>query len=593
MPALALEKNVRLPIEVVTSTVAVLGKKGSGKTYTAKKLAELMLDSGFQVVILDIVGVWWGLKSSADGKSAGYSIPIFGGKRPDIPLEPTAGEVTARAIVEGGFSCIVDIGQFSKTKRHQFAAAFLEELYQRNEHAMHLIVDEADFYAPQKPISPQASICLGAMDELVRRGRQRGIGVSLITQRPQVLNKDVLTQADLLIALRLNHPLDIKSIMEWVKVKADAKEAQAMLDALPGLPTGDFFAWAPELDLFARGKADPARTFDSSATPKPGQHRTAPKVLAPIDIKKLGERIQATVDEQKANDPALLKRKIAELEREMEQVRKGTGMDVGQHNRELNELRSTIDAVRLEGKSIASTGVFHLDRLEEMARRFAGEIETARGILGGHASGRASKVPVMLPEPHVPKVADVKITPETLKPTNWTRVSNLPPAPEGAVSRSSNGNLPTSQRIFLSALMQHGPLTRPQLGFYAKYSPTSSTFDNIVGALRSGGLATKGWPIEATSDGKAAVGTVDPAPTGPELMADVMTRLGGTPALLFAVLYERGSVDRTELADYAGRSPGSSTFDNAIGRLRSLDLATKGWPVDLTPWLRDKIGWAK
>ena len=34
---------------------------------------------------------------------------------------------------------------------------------------------------------------------LVRRGRSSGIGVTLISQRPQVLNKDVLTQAETLI----------------------------------------------------------------------------------------------------------------------------------------------------------------------------------------------------------------------------------------------------------------------------------------------------------------------------------------------------------------------------------------------------------
>ena len=34
------------------------------------------------------------------------------------------------------------------------------------------------------------------MEDLVRRGRARGLGITLITQRPAVLNKDVLTQVD-------------------------------------------------------------------------------------------------------------------------------------------------------------------------------------------------------------------------------------------------------------------------------------------------------------------------------------------------------------------------------------------------------------
>ena len=46
------------------------------------------------------------------------------------------------------------------------------------------------------------------MQDIVRRGRKKGIGCTLITQRPAVLSKDVLTQCEVLCVLRLVHPVD-------------------------------------------------------------------------------------------------------------------------------------------------------------------------------------------------------------------------------------------------------------------------------------------------------------------------------------------------------------------------------------------------
>src|SRR6185437_16386852 len=101
---------------------------------------------------------------------------------------------------------------------------------------------------------------------------------------------------DILFALRMNHKLELAAVDEWVSVKADPVMAKAMRAELPGMKTGDFYVWAPELDIFQKGHADPAETFDSSATPKPGEARRLPKVLADVDIQKLGAQIAATVE---------------------------------------------------------------------------------------------------------------------------------------------------------------------------------------------------------------------------------------------------------------------------------------------------------
>ena len=86
-----LARGLDLPDDAVTETFAILAIRGVGKTYTAKKFAEEILRAGYQAVIVDPVGVWWGLRSSADGSDAGLPIVVFGGDHADVPLEANAG----------------------------------------------------------------------------------------------------------------------------------------------------------------------------------------------------------------------------------------------------------------------------------------------------------------------------------------------------------------------------------------------------------------------------------------------------------------------------------------------------------------------
>jgi len=98
--ALHLAKNLKLPLDAVTQTFAIFGKRGSGKTNGATVLVEEMLRANLNVVVLDPVDAWWGLKSSFDGKSAGLPIYVFGGPHADLPLESTAGTLIADLVVK-------------------------------------------------------------------------------------------------------------------------------------------------------------------------------------------------------------------------------------------------------------------------------------------------------------------------------------------------------------------------------------------------------------------------------------------------------------------------------------------------------------
>lgn len=142
--------------------------------------------AGLPVVIVDPVGVWWGLRSSATGTAEGLPVVIFGGDHADLPLAETAGELLADLVVDERVPAVLDLSTLSKSAGRRFMTDFAERLYHRNRDPLHLVLDEADAFAPQRT-DPGGQRLLGAIEDLVRRGRARGIGVTLITQRPAVL----------------------------------------------------------------------------------------------------------------------------------------------------------------------------------------------------------------------------------------------------------------------------------------------------------------------------------------------------------------------------------------------------------------------
>jgi hypothetical protein len=571
---LKISSAVSLPAEAVTSTMAILAKKGAGKTYTGSVIAEEMLDNGIQVVIIDATGAWYGLKSSADGHGPGYPVAILGGDRADVPLEHTAGEVTAEAIVEGGFSCILDLSGFSKSKVFQFMAPFLATLYLRNKHAMHLFVDEADIYAPQKTWGSEDAKCLGAMQDVVRRGRIKGIGITMITQRAQVLNKDVLTSTDILFALRMNHQLDLKAIREWVNAKADPALAAEMESSLPSLPTGDAWVWAPELDIFARATVRKRKTFDSSATPKPGQRKQVPKVFAPIDLEKLGERIKATVAEKQANDPRLLKARIAELDREMQQMRNVVPTtDAQQFDAVRSELRNSLIALgneRHARKLIA-------DSLEELLGRAAGNAAILVEVVNDARRDLRDAIT------DAQKSAPVKIL-ETIK------IPTRPPIPPPQVKSWS---LPRAQpnRNGLSGPMMNileaiakleavgvCPVPRLQVALFAGYSNiTSGGFARPVAAVVEAGYASGGnGALRLTEQGRQATLHVAAPASDAELHSQFFTLMGPPAEKMLRVLIKRWPkpIARADLAVECGYSNiTSGGFVRPLSRIIKLGLA--------------------
>src|SRR6185503_7488933 len=211
-------------------------------TYTAAVFVEEMLEAQLQVVVIDPLDVWFGLRTSADGKGDGYPIIIAGGHHGDVPLEPGAGKLLADLVVDDGVSAVFSLRHLSKQAQRDFVAAFGERLYDRkgedrHRTQLHLVIDEADAFVPQR-LHPGVERAFGAIDTLVRRGRSSGIGTTLISQRAAVLSKDVLTQTEVLVAHQTTGPQDRKALEAWIEAHDTEGHQKEFMASLASLPRG-------------------------------------------------------------------------------------------------------------------------------------------------------------------------------------------------------------------------------------------------------------------------------------------------------------------------------------------------------------------
>jgi len=311
---LRVSHDLSLPPNAVTQKMAVLGISGSGKTYGTGKLVEELLDAGAQVLIIDTVGNWGSLRLAADGKGPGIPIPILGGEQGDLPLDAGHGELVADTAVSTRSPLVIDVSDFTGGELRKFVTAFataLLRLKKGSRSPLMVVWEECQDIVPQRVMSDAAAM-VGAVEKLIKKGRNYGIGTILISQRAAAVNKDVLNQVETLFCFRQNAKQDRKAIESWIVSKSiDVGE---LVKQLPDLPTGDCFCWSPQwLGVLKRIRFGKKRTFDGSATPEFGTEVPAGK-LAPIDLEKLRVTMAATIERAKADDPKAPRARIAELE---------------------------------------------------------------------------------------------------------------------------------------------------------------------------------------------------------------------------------------------------------------------------------------
>lgn len=553
-----------IPSAALNQHIAILGKTGSGKSYAAKGIVEGLLRDGRQVCVLDPTSAWWGLRLAADGKGRGFDVVLLGGDHADIPLAERSGAAVARLVTEQGASVVIDTGGMTVGQYTRWFIDFAGTLYTTIRHPLHLVIDEAHYFMPQGKVpDPDTGRMLHAGNRLMSGGRSRGIRGMLITQRPQKLHKDALTCADTLIAMRLMSPQDRKAVKEWIDGAADPEQGKKVLDSLAGLAKGSGWVWFPEGGHLEQVTFPKIKTYDSSAAPTHGG-KAGPKVTE-IKLDEVKHALAEAVKEAEANDPKLLRARIAELERqakakpapEADQAAIDRARAAGAADRD-RELRPLIDRLeRANGALVSRIGTAK-GKAEELAGLL---VANGEAVNLGSAKTRAIIPTAIQPNPQPPKPQQL-----TQKRQDVAYVPTKQPRD------NPSSQLPKGETAVLSALIQFpAGLRREQLTVLTGYKRSSR--DAYLQRLREKGLIdTAGDLITASAEGIAALPNAQPLPTGPELQAYWLERLPQGERAVLEQLIEAHpeALDKEVLSETTGYQ--RSSRDAYLQRLRAKEL---------------------
>ncbi len=583
-----------LPLDVATESIAIISRKGAGKTHTARCAAEDLITGHVQTLVIDPLDVWWGLRVAADGKGDGLDIVIFGGSHADLPLLETSGDALADLIVDKGINAVLVLDALTQGSQYRFMTDFATRLYERkgeqaNRTPLHIIVDEADSYVAQKPF-PEAMRCLGAMDRIVRRGRSRGLGTTLITQRPAVISKDVLTQTEILISLQVTAPQDRKALQDWINANATKDEAKQYLESLASMQRGEAWVWSPaKLKCFYRVKIRQTRTFDSSFTPAVGKTRVSPK-LRDLDLTAIRAGLESVIQEAAENDPAVLKAKIKALEK---QIAKSGVIDLTTKGVTMDE---ALEMTRFYREQSLRQGINQRDaqwhaHLDDTALRFAADLRMYKPEmldLSTWVKGYVHRHGGMIDceEPHIAKAMNAH-------DDKVDRRREQREAREKKADDSDFRPMSKAERCILVALAQHEDgLAQNALALIAGYSAKGGGFQNALSMLRGKEYITRdrvgGDGEHITAEGLKAVGPYEKLPVGEELLKYWCGRLPkAEKAILQVLAICPGCLgSKAAVARAAGYAETGGGFLNALSALRTRGLIFGSSPLHLADQLR-------
>lgn len=614
--SLRIASRLTLDDSYITKVAAIVAQRRKGKTYTASVLAEEHVNNGLPFVAVDPTGAWWGLRAAADGKKAGLPVTILGGQHGDVTIDRHSGAVVADLVLDHPSWYVCDLSLFdSHEGERTFVKALVERLYRRKaqpgmDFPLHVFIDEADLYAPEQPL-PGDQPMLGAVKTMVKRGGLRGIGVTVITQRPASLSKHVLEQADLLVLLRLVGPNDRAAVDRYIKDNAEPGQREEMMRSLPSMKLGEAWVWEPgaEPPLFERCQIRQRKTFNSSATPEPGQQTVEPSVLADVDLAAVKETLAEIIDRAEANNPEQLRARIADLERQLHNVQAAESTEILERLAAPSEwVDARYAAENALVETIGKTSEAHADVMAAVSAAFdeiGQSLEQIRTNLrdGFNAVGnlvmkpasefpsdgmnpnRTRRVePDLMAEQHDAAVSDARAR---------RRADSISPAPvdvpRGGVEfvRSDGYDMVLLDVLAWFKKIGVDSVERPLLAMFAQVSSKSSSYSKALARLLNDDLIEYPQPgyVSITVAGARRATAQSPIETNEQLHAELCHRLPSGQSKIIAALttMARSTITRDALADRAGLSPTSSQYGKDLAALRSMGLLSYPSPGVIEP----------
>jgi len=207
-PVLYLGTDGRAPFEINANIVAtgrtcVIGASGSGKSYAVGVICEELCKNQVPFAIVDTEGEHSGLKEK-------YEVVLVGDDgTSDLQWSSTdLGQLASQAPDIAPLVLDVSETEGPKEKVGDLLSRIYEEVERRRTPYL-VIVEEADRFIPQNGEK------IPIFGEIARRGRKRGIGLMVCTQRPSLVDKNVLSQCGNQLIGKLVIKNDLQAVTQF------------------------------------------------------------------------------------------------------------------------------------------------------------------------------------------------------------------------------------------------------------------------------------------------------------------------------------------------------------------------------------------
>ncbi len=261
-PILFLGSDGEGPFEVdanvlATGRTCVIGASGSGKSYAVGVICEELCKSQVPFAIVDTEGEHSGLKEK-------YEVVLVGDDATcDLQWYSTdLGELASQAPDMAPLVLDVSETEGARERIGELLSRIYEEVERRRTPYL-IVVEEADRFIPQNGEK------VPIFGEIARRGRKRGIGLMVCTQRPSLVDKNTLSQCGNQLIGKLVIRNDLQAVAQFFSGHDLPKQ-------LTTLEPGRFFAMgglSPAPRLVTIRKKD---THYGGTTPKLGTRVVKP-----------------------------------------------------------------------------------------------------------------------------------------------------------------------------------------------------------------------------------------------------------------------------------------------------------------------------
>lgn len=235
---------------LATGRTCIIGSSGSGKSYSVGVICEELCRNAVPFAIIDVEGEYSGLKERYEA--------IWVGDHENCDLK-WRNRIDLKALAQKAPDCppiILDVSETDRPREKvsEFLVALYREISRRRSPYL-VILEEADRFSPQ--VGDRVPI----FDEIARRGRKRGLGFMLCTQRPSLVDKNVLSQCSNQLIGKLVIKNDLRSVAQFFS-------GTSLPNQLTTLTSGEFYALGGLSPDPARVKIRARETRHGGMTPK-------------------------------------------------------------------------------------------------------------------------------------------------------------------------------------------------------------------------------------------------------------------------------------------------------------------------------------